>query len=98
MTTLTGLEKFSSLEDKIYLTVDYVKKLREEKDRLETETKELRDQVIAATAERHDAEERVATLLKERDTILLKVESMLDVIAAIDTEVAAVVNAKANGK
>ena len=31
---LTGMEKFSHLEDKIYLTIEFAKKMREEKDRL----------------------------------------------------------------
>lgn len=98
MTTLAGLEKFSYLEDKIYLTVEYVKKLREDRDRLEREATTLREEAAAAIAERQDADQRVTALMSERDTILLKVETMLEAIAAIDTEVASVVNAKANGR
>jgi hypothetical protein len=33
MNGLAGMEKFSHLEDKIYLTIENVKKLREEKER-----------------------------------------------------------------
>ncbi len=32
MNGLAGMEKFSHLEDKIYLTIENVKKLREEKE------------------------------------------------------------------
>ena len=38
----TGMEKFSHLEDKIYLTIELVKKLREERDSLERELRELK--------------------------------------------------------
>ena len=37
MNALTGMEKFSHLEDKIYLTIEFAKRMRDEKDRLERE-------------------------------------------------------------
>ena len=88
MNALTGMEKFSHLEDKIYLTIEFAKKMRDEKERLEREAEGLRRDTANAIAERQAAEEKLATLLSERDTIQLKVEAMLDAITAIDTEVA----------
>ena len=38
MGSLSGMEKFSHLEDKIYLTIEFAKKMREEKEKLERET------------------------------------------------------------
>ena len=38
MNGLSGMEKFSHLEDKIYLTIEFAKKMREEKEKLERET------------------------------------------------------------
>ena len=88
MNALTGMEKFSHLEDKIYLTIEFAKKMRDEKERLERETEGLRRETASAIAERQAAEEKLAQLLSERDTIQLKVEAMLDAITAIDSDVA----------
>ena len=88
MNPLTGMEKFSHLEDKIYLTIEFAKKMRDENERLERETEGLRREAASAIAERQAAEEKLAQLLSERDTIQLKVEAMLDAITAIDTDVA----------
>lgn len=91
MNALTGMEKFSHLEDKIYLTIEFAKKLREEKDRLENEADGLKKEAADAVAAKRAAEERLNELLAERDTIQLKVEAMLEAISAIDSEVAGAV-------
>ena len=88
MNALTGMEKFSHLEDKIYLTIEFAKKLRQEKDRLQSESDGLKKEAADAVAAKIAAEERLNELLAERDTIQLKVEAMLEAISAIDTEVA----------
>ena len=88
MNGLTGMEKFSHLEDKIYLTIEYAKKMREEKERLEREAVDLRRKADAAVAEKRELDEKLSTLLSERDSIQLKVEAMLDAITMIDTDVA----------
>ncbi len=88
MNALTGMEKFSHLEDKIYLTIEFAKKMREEKERLEREAIELRRAAQAAVAEKQAVDEKLSRLLSERDSIQLKVEAMLDAITLIDTEVA----------
>lgn len=88
MNALTGMEKFSHLEDKIYLTIEYAKKLRDEKERLEVEVEGLRRDTAAAIADKRLADEKVAALLAERDEIQLKVEAMLEAITVIDEEVA----------
>lgn len=88
MNALTGMEKFSHLEDKIYLTIEFVKKLREEKDKLERESNSLKREAAEAKADKQAAEEKLAELLAERDSIQLKVEAMLDAISMIDGDVA----------
>ncbi len=88
MNALTGMEKFSHLEDKIYLTIEFAKKMREEKERLEREAVELRQEAESAVAEKRALDERLSQLLSERDSIQLKVEAMLDAITLIDTDVA----------
>jgi FtsZ-binding cell division protein ZapB len=88
MNALTGMEKFSHLEDKIYLTIEFAKKMREEKEKLERETDDLKRAAAEAIDERNAMEEKMAAMLSERDTIQLKVEAMLDAIMTIEPDVA----------
>ncbi len=88
MNGLTGMEKFSHLEDKIYLTIEFAKKLREEKEKIERESISLRRDAVSLSAENTRLEEKVEKLLSERDAIQLKVEAMLDAMSTIDSEVA----------
>lgn len=82
------MEKFSHLEDKIYLTIAFAKKLREEKEKVEAENLALRREAANAALENTRLEEKIEKLLSERDAIQLKVEAMLDAITTIDSEVA----------
>lgn len=84
MNGLTGMEKFSHLEDKIYLTIEYAKRMREEKEALERELAELRRIAGNFEAERTRLEEKIAALLSERDAIQVKVEAMLDAMTILD--------------
>ena len=88
MNGLTGMEKFSHLEDKIYLTIEFAKKMRDEKERLESESDGLQREAASALADKKIAEEKLVSLLSERDSIQLKIEAMLEAISAIDPEVA----------
>jgi len=88
MNGLAGMEKFSHLEDKIYLTIELAKKLREEKDRVENELTALRREFAVVSGEKERLEEKVGTLMTERDAIQLKVEAMLEAMTIIDSEVA----------
>ena len=88
MNGLTGMEKFSHLEDKIYLTIALVQKLREEKEELEKQNAELKRGSGRSGREKVQLEEKVEKLLSERDAIQLKVEAMLEAMTMIDPEVA----------
>jgi predicted nuclease with TOPRIM domain len=88
MNGLTGMEKFSHLEDKIYLTIEFAKKMREENEKIEKENSELRRNALMLENEKARLEERVESLLSERDAIQLKVEAMLDAMTVLDSEVA----------
>ena len=88
MNGISGMEKFSHLEDKIYLTIELAKKLREEKDKIEAENLALRRELAAASSERVRLDDKVQSLMSERDVIQLKVEAMLDAMTMIDSEVA----------
>lgn len=88
MNGLTGMEKFSHLEDKIYLTIEFAKKMREEKEAMEREVKAMRQESGGWLAEKARLEEKIENLLSERDAIQLKVEAMLDAMTVIDIDVA----------
>jgi predicted nucleic acid-binding Zn-ribbon protein len=88
MSNLTGMEKFSHLEDKIYLTIEFARKLREEKEKLERETNTLRHEVGGLMDEKVRLEDKIQRLMSERDAIQLKIEAMLDAITVIEPEVA----------
>ena len=92
MNNLAGMEKFSHLEDKIYLTIENVRKLREEKEQIEREMKSLRHEVSNLLSEKTRLEEKVEDLMSERDAIQLKVEAMLDAITIIEPDVAEAVS------
>lgn len=84
----SGLEKFSHLEDKIYRTIEMTKALRQEKEDLEREVSSVRRELGSLLSEKERLESHVERLQTERDTIRLKVEAMLDAIAALDPEMA----------
>jgi hypothetical protein len=88
MNGLTGMEKFSHLEDKIYLTIEFAKKMREEKEKIEREAIALRTDATESVAENRRLKEKIEALLSERDAIQLKVEAMLEAMMVIDSEVA----------
>ncbi|MBK6316668.1 MAG: hypothetical protein IPF53_20870 [Blastocatellia bacterium] len=89
MSALSGLEKFSHLEDKIYRTIEHCKALKAEKERLEVDVVHLRREVIGMNDEKERLESQLERLYSERDTIKLKVEAMLDAIAVLENEVEA---------
>jgi FtsZ-binding cell division protein ZapB len=88
MSNLSGMEKFSHLEDKIYLTMEFAKRMREEKEKFENESSSLRDEVGGLQLNITKLETRLEKLMNERDVFQLKIEAMLDAIAKIEPEVA----------
>jgi seryl-tRNA synthetase len=89
MVALSGLEKFSHLEDKIYRTIELTKSLRQEKESLEKELSLMRRKGGGSISfEQQRLEKQVEALLAERDVIRAKVEAMLDAVAALDPEMA----------
>ena len=83
---LSGLEKFSHLEDKIYRTIELTKTLRQEKENLEKELSLIHRDMGNVLNEKERLESQVEKLLAERETIRMKVEAMLDAVAALDPE------------
>jgi uncharacterized coiled-coil DUF342 family protein len=89
MIGLSGLERFSHLEDKIHLTIQFVRKLRDERDSLEKEADSLRLEIAALRAEKNKQQEKLDSLTSERIKIKSKVEHMLQSIHVIEPETAA---------
>jgi FtsZ-binding cell division protein ZapB len=83
MAATNGLEKFSHLEDKIYRTIEVTKALRQEKDDLERQLASARN----SSGNNEELAAQVDHLLAEREAVRSKVQSMLDAIAAADSEV-----------
>ena len=88
MVGLSGLEKFSHLEDKIYRTIELTKALRQENEGLQKELSLMRRDMGNVLNEKERLETQVEKLLGERDTIRMKVEAMLDAVAALDPQMA----------
>lgn len=88
MVGLSGLEKFSHLEDKIYRTIELTKSLRQENESLRKELSMMRRDIGNVPDEKERLETQVEKLLAERDLIRMKVEGMLDAVAALEPEMA----------
>ncbi len=84
--TLSGLEKFSHLEDKIHRTAELCKSLKHEKEQLEMELAQARRELDDQAAEKERLEAKIEFLLADRDSMKLKVEAMLDAIAMLELE------------
>lgn len=84
--TLSGLEKFSHLEDKIHRTAELCKLLKQEKDQLEIELEQARRELNDQAIEKERLEAKIEFLLADRDSMKLKVEAMLDAIAMLELE------------
>ncbi len=84
---LSGMEKFSHLEDKIYLTIEFAKKMREEKEKIEREMSSLRHEVSSLLTEKKRLEEKVEDLMLERDSMQVKIDGMLDALAGVIPDV-----------
>ena len=83
MAATNGLEKFSHLEDKIYRTIELTKALRQEKDDLERQLATARH----AGGNSEELSAQIDQLLTKREAVRVKVQAMLDAIAAADPEV-----------
>ena len=81
-----GLERFSHLEDKIYRTIEQIKRERAQRESLEHELAGLRGQVDKLSIDKERLESQLQRLVGERHKIKNKVEGMLDSIARIDPE------------
>jgi chromosome segregation ATPase len=84
--SVTGLEKFEHLQDKIRLALEVCKTLRQEKERLEMELARARDALAETNMENEGLRSQIDRLMTERDAIRGNVETMLHEIAKLEME------------
>ena len=86
MAGLTGMEKFSHLEDKIYRIIEECRGLKQSNENLEGELSGVRREMSTVQEENQRLETQIERLQNEREVMRLKVEAMLDAIAVIDLD------------
>jgi chromosome segregation ATPase len=84
--SVTGLEKFAHLQDKIRLALEVCKTLRQEKERLEMELTRARDALAETNMDNERLRSQIERLMTERDSIRGNVETMLHEIAKLEME------------
>jgi chromosome segregation ATPase len=83
---VTGLEKFTSLQDKIRLALEVCKTLKQDKEQLEAELLRARDMVAEANIENERLRSQIERLMAERDSMRGNIEAMLHEIAKLEME------------
>lgn len=86
MVGVSGIEKFSHLEDKIYRTIELTKTLRQEKEVLSTELSSVNHELKTAREDNQRLAAQIERLLAERDAVRMKVEAMLDAVSVLEQE------------
>lgn len=84
--SVTGLEKFAHLQDKIRLALEVCKTLRQEKEQLEAELARSRELLAEANMENERLRSHIERLLTERDAMRNNIEAMLHEIATLEIE------------
>jgi chromosome segregation ATPase len=84
--SVTGLEKFAHLEDKIRLALEVCKTLRQEKELLETELARARELLAESNMENERLKSQIDRLNAERDAMRNSIEAMLHEIATLEIE------------
>ena len=84
--SVTGLEKFSHLQDKIRLALEVCKTLRQEKEQLEVELMRARELLAESNMENERLRSQIDRLNSERDAMRNSIEAMLHEIATLEIE------------
>ena len=81
---LTGLERFSHLEDKIHRVVEAFKAIRMENETLQAENQRLKDEVEALRNSEAGFNQNLTQLQKEREGLRERVEKALSLLATLE--------------
>jgi FtsZ-binding cell division protein ZapB len=81
---LTGLERFSQLEDKIYRVVEAFKTIHKEKETLQAENQKLKVEIEALRQNDASYNQNLVQLQKEREALRERVEKALSLLATVE--------------
>ncbi len=81
---LTGLERFSHLEDKIFRMVEEFKAVRRDNELLRTENEQLKGQIETMHQSESAARDSLAQFQKEREELRERVEKALNLLASLE--------------
>jgi FtsZ-binding cell division protein ZapB len=81
---LSGLERFSHLEDKIFRMVEEFKTLRRDNDALRAENQQLKEQIGALNKNESAARDNLEQFQKEREELRERVEKALALLASLE--------------
>jgi FtsZ-binding cell division protein ZapB len=81
---LTGLERFSHLEDKIYRVVEAFKTVQKEKETLQAENQKLKSDMEVLRRTEAGFNQNLAQLQKEREDLRERVEKALSLLATLE--------------
>jgi cell division septum initiation protein DivIVA len=81
---LTGLERFSHLEDKIFRMVEEFKAVRRDNEQLRAENEKLKEQVEMLQQNETAARDNLVQFQKEREELRERVEKALNLLASLE--------------
>lgn len=81
---LTGLERFSHLEDKIYRVVEAFKAIRKENETLQAENQKLKIEIEGLRENEAGFQQNLVQLQKEREALRERVEKALSLLATLE--------------
>ena len=84
--TASGLEKFAHVVDKLHRSVAICESLRHDKEQLAGELERAKLRLEAEKADNELLKAQVEFLLKERESMKLRVEGILDAITMLELE------------
>jgi FtsZ-binding cell division protein ZapB len=83
---LTGLERFSHLEDRIFRVVEAFKAVRKEADTLRGENLQLKSELEGLRRKQSSYVEELELLQKEREGLRDRVERALELLASLEVK------------
>jgi FtsZ-binding cell division protein ZapB len=81
---LTGLERFSHLEDKIFRVVEAFKTIKRENETLQTESQKLKVEIEVLRRNEASYNQNLTQIQKEREALRERVEKALSLLATLE--------------
>ena len=81
---LTGLERFSHLEDKIFRVVEAFRAIRKENETLQAENQKIKGEIEALRRNEAGVNQSLIQLQKEREALRERVEKALSLLATLE--------------